>query len=113
MGRGALGCAPPASAGQGKAPEDRFVFIEHNDLAPARPVLEGGQFERAIGEVCGVGIEATSGTIVAYFLFLRHSAHSHDRVGRRSVGPTPWPVHGNSIGNRESHAGGGLDRRGD
>ena len=47
----ALGFAPPARAGQGKAPQDRFVFIEQNDLAPARPVLQGGEFERAIGEV--------------------------------------------------------------
>ena len=66
----ALGCAPPAGAGQGKAPQDGFVFIEQNDLAPTSLILEGGQFERAIGEVCGVGTEATSGTIVAYFLFL-------------------------------------------
>jgi hypothetical protein len=67
----ALGCAPPAGAGQGKAPEDRLVFIEQNDLTPTRLVLEGSQFERAISEVCGVGIEATSGTIVAYFLFFK------------------------------------------
>jgi len=67
----ALGGAPPAGAGQGKAPEDRCVFIEHNDLTPTRLVLEGSQFERAIGEVGGVGIEATRGTIVAYFLFFK------------------------------------------
>ena len=65
----ALGGAPPAGAGQGKAPEDRFVFIKQNDLAPTRLVLEGSQCERTISEVGGVGIEATSGTIVAYFLF--------------------------------------------
>src|SRR5215475_1424346 len=67
----ALGGAPPAGAGQGKAPEDRFVFIEQNDLAPARPVLEGRKVDRAIGEVGGVGIEATSGPIVAYVLFFK------------------------------------------
>src|SRR5262245_28693072 len=67
----ALGSAPPAGAGQGKAPQNGFVFIEQNDLAPASLILEGGQFERAIGEVCGVGIEATSGTIVAYFHFFK------------------------------------------
>src|SRR5215475_2002732 len=65
----ARGGAPPAGAGQGKAPEDRFVFIEQNDLAPTRPVLEGCKVDRAIGEVGGGGIEATSGTIVAYVLF--------------------------------------------
>jgi hypothetical protein len=67
----ALGGAPPAGAGQGKAPEDRFVFIEQNDLAPTRPVLEGRKVDRAIGEVGGVGIEATRGTIVAYVLFFK------------------------------------------
>ena len=67
----ALGCAPPAGAGQGKAPEDRFVFIEQNDLAPARPVLEGRQVDRTRGEVGGVGIETTRGTIVAYVLFFK------------------------------------------
>ena len=41
----ARGFAPPARAGQGKAPENRFVFIEQDDLAPARLVLEGGKCE--------------------------------------------------------------------
>ncbi len=67
----ALGCAPPAGAGQGKAPEDRFGFIEPNDLAPPRLGLEGSKCERAISEGCGVGIEATRGTIGAYVLFFQ------------------------------------------
>src|SRR6266571_8731250 len=29
-----LGFAPPAGAGEGKTPEDGFIFIEHNDLTP-------------------------------------------------------------------------------
>ena len=36
---------PPARAGQGKAPQDRFVCIEQNDLTTTRPVFEGGAFE--------------------------------------------------------------------
>ena len=40
-----LRCMPPARAGQGKAPEDGFVFIEQNDLTATGLVLEGGQFE--------------------------------------------------------------------
>jgi hypothetical protein len=47
----ALGCAPPARPEQGKAPEDGFVFVEQNDLATARLVLEGSQLERAVGEI--------------------------------------------------------------
>ena len=65
----ALGFAPPARPGQGKAPQDRFVFIEQNDLATARLVLEGSEFERAIGEVSRGGIEATGGAVVAYPFF--------------------------------------------
>jgi len=66
-----LRCTPPARAGQGKAPQDRFVFIEQNDLAPTRLVLEGSKFERAISEVCGVGIQSAGGPVVAYFLFFK------------------------------------------
>ena len=83
---GALGCTPPAGAGQGKAPQDRFVFIEQNNLAPARPVLEGGKFERAIGELCGVGIEATSRTRGAYVLFF----NTPRTLSRPSWTPVCW-----------------------
>src|SRR4029434_5096875 len=47
---GALDFAPPARAGQRKAPQDGFVFIEQNDLATTRLVLEGGELERGVGE---------------------------------------------------------------
>ena len=55
VGRRALGCAPPARAGQGKTPQDRFVFIEQNDLPAASLVLKGGKFKRTISEVSGGG----------------------------------------------------------
>ena len=57
----ALGAAPPAQPGQGKAPEDRFIFIEQNDLATAGLVLEGGECEGARGEVGGGRIESSGG----------------------------------------------------
>lgn len=60
----ALGAAPPAQPGEGKAPEDRFIFIEQNDLATAGLVLEGGEFEGAIGEVRGGRIESSGGAAV-------------------------------------------------
>jgi hypothetical protein len=66
---GALGGAPPARTGQGKAPHDRFICIEQNDLPAASLVLESGQFQSPISEVSGVGIEAPSGTVVAYRVF--------------------------------------------
>ena len=40
----------------GKAPQDGFVCIEQNDLAPARLVLEGGKFECAVSEISRGGI---------------------------------------------------------
>ena len=51
----ALGGAPPACAGQGKAPQDSFIGIEQNNLAPARLVLEGRECKRAVGEISGGG----------------------------------------------------------
>src|SRR5919198_1651696 len=65
----ALGRVPPAGAGQGKAPQDRFICIEQNDLSTARLVLEGGQFQSPIREVSGVGIQAPGGAIGAHLLF--------------------------------------------
>ena len=84
----ALGCVPPARAGQGKAPQDGFVCIEPNDLPTARLVLEGGKFQSPISEVSGVGLQATGGTIVAYPFFLMHRAHCRDRAG-----PPVWEAH--------------------
>jgi hypothetical protein len=46
----ALGAAPPTPPGQGKAPHAGFIFVEHNELAPARAVLEGGECEGGIRE---------------------------------------------------------------
>ena len=63
------GGAPPARAGQGKAPQDGFVFIKQNDVATARLVLESSQFKRTISEGSGVRIQAPGGTVVAYRVF--------------------------------------------
>jgi hypothetical protein len=60
----ALGFAPPTCPGQGKAPQDCFVFIEQNDLTPACSVLQGSEFDRAIGEIGRGGIKPPSGTAV-------------------------------------------------
>ena len=43
----ALGLAPPARPRQGKTPQDGFIFIEQNALAPAGLGLQGGKFERS------------------------------------------------------------------
>ena len=42
----ALGLAPPARPGQGKTPDDGFIFIKHNDLTPPGLILQGGKCER-------------------------------------------------------------------
>jgi hypothetical protein len=41
----AVGFPPPAGTGEGKAPQDGLIFVEHNDLAPASTVLQRGEFE--------------------------------------------------------------------
>jgi len=60
-----LGAAPPAQPGQGKAPHDRFIFIEQDDLPATCAVLQGSECKRAIGEISRRGIEPSSGTAVA------------------------------------------------
>jgi hypothetical protein len=65
----ALGCAPPASAGQGKAPQDGVVFREHNDLPTASLGLECRKCQRTRSEGSGVGIQAPGGTLGASRLF--------------------------------------------
>jgi hypothetical protein len=65
----ALGAAPPAQPGQGKAPHDRFVGIEQNAFAPARPILQGRECNRTVGERSRGGIEPSSGAAVAERFF--------------------------------------------
>src|SRR5215510_2651432 len=65
--------APPARAGQGKAPEDGFVGIEQNNLAPASLVLQSRKLDRTRGEIRGGGIQSTGGAVGAYRLFFNTS----------------------------------------
>ena len=65
----ALGFAPPAGAGQSEAPQDCFIFIEQNDLAPTRAVLQGSEVDRVRGEVGRGGIEPPGGTAGASRVF--------------------------------------------
>ncbi len=69
----ALGFAPPARPGEGKTPEDGFIFIEQNDLTPTSPVLQGGQFERSPRQLSGGGSEPPRGTAVADVFFFNTS----------------------------------------
>jgi hypothetical protein len=65
----ALHGAPPARPGQSTAPQDRFVFLEHNHLATTCLVLEGGKCERAVREISRGGIPSAGGAIGAYVVF--------------------------------------------
>jgi hypothetical protein len=67
----ALGAAPPAQPGEGKAPQDRFIFVEQNDLATTRSVLQGSEVDRARGEVGRGGIAPPGGTAVTYRVFFK------------------------------------------
>src|SRR5712692_1727640 len=68
-----LGFPPPARPGQGKTPEDGFIFIQQNDLTPTSPVLQGGQFERSPRQLSGGGSEPPRGTAVADVFFFNTS----------------------------------------
>jgi len=59
------GAAPPTQPGQGKAPHDRFIFIEQDNLTSTCLILQGSECQRAIGEISRSGIELSSGTAVA------------------------------------------------
>ena len=74
----APGGAPPARAGQRKAPQARCVFREHNDLATARLVLEGSKFESAIGESSRGGIQSAGGAVAAHRVFF-HTPRTRSR----------------------------------
>ncbi len=82
----ALRFAPPACAGQGKAPENRVVFIEQDALATASLVLEGGKCERAVGESSRGGLSSTGGAVGAYGLFF----HTQRTLSRLSWTPVCW-----------------------
>jgi hypothetical protein len=60
-----LGCAPPARAGQRKAPPDCFVFIEQNDLIPTGLIFESCEVDRGIREGSRVRSQAPGGAVVA------------------------------------------------
>ena len=73
---GALHFAPPTRPGQGKTPEDSFIFIEQNDLTPAGPVLEGREFKRSPRQLSGVRREPSCGSAVADVFFLTRRGRS-------------------------------------
>src|SRR5262245_14578578 len=66
-----LGWAPPARPGQGKTPEDGFIFIEQHDLTPASPLCEGSECERRPRPCSRVGSEPSRGSAGAAVFFLR------------------------------------------
>lgn len=65
----ALAASPLAAPGQGKTPEHRLILVEQNDLALARPIFQGFEFEAAIGQIGRVGIESARGATVAQGVF--------------------------------------------
>jgi hypothetical protein len=65
----ALGGAPPARTGEGKAPQEGFICIEQDDLTSSCSVLQGGELKRAIGEISWGGGQLASGAVVAEVFF--------------------------------------------
>jgi hypothetical protein len=81
-----LGFAPPAHAGQGKAPHDRFVFREQDDLTSTCAVFQGGERKRALGEISWGGSKATRGAVGAQVLFF----HTPRMLARPRRTPVCW-----------------------
>jgi len=65
--------APPAHPGQGKTPDDGFIFIEQNDCTPTGLILQGGKFERTPSQLSGGGSKPSRGTAIAYVFFFNTS----------------------------------------
>jgi hypothetical protein len=65
----ALGCAPPGCPGEGQTPHDRFLFLEHKDLAPPSPILQGGQLERSPRQLSRGRSQPPGGTAGAAVFF--------------------------------------------
>ena len=80
----ALSSAPPARPGEGKTPQDGLIFIEQNDLATTGSILQGGEFQRGIGEVSRGGIEPSRRTAITDVFFLIRRGRSHGSHGPRS-----------------------------
>jgi hypothetical protein len=73
---GPLHFAPPARPGQGKTPQDRFIFIEQDNLATAGPILQRCEFDRSPRQFSRVGSEPSRGTAVAEIFFLTRRGRS-------------------------------------
>ena len=71
------GAAPPARPRERKTPDNGFIFIQQNNLAPLGAVLQSGQFARRPRQGSRVGSEASCGAAVADVFFLRRCGHSH------------------------------------
>lgn len=82
----ALVTSPPAASGQGKAPKHRLILVEQNDFTLARPVFQSREFEAAIGQVGGIGIEAAGGAAVAQRVFF----NARRTLSRPSWTPVCW-----------------------
>jgi hypothetical protein len=67
----ALGGAPPARPGEGKAPEARVIFIAQQALTAARLVLERRQVERAVSEISRGGSAPPRGAVAAQRVFFK------------------------------------------
>ena len=63
------GAAPPARSRERKTPDNGFIFIQQNNLAPLGTVLQSGQFARRPRQVSRVGSEASCGAAVAEVFF--------------------------------------------
>ena len=60
----ALISTPPADSGQGKAPHDRFIFIEPDEPVLSGLLLQLGQFDSRLSQLMGLRVEPAGGAVV-------------------------------------------------
>jgi len=75
----ALRFAPPAHPGQGKTPDDGFIFIEQDDLTPTGLGLQGGKCESTPRQLSGGRSEPPRGTAGADVFFF-HTSRTLSRL---------------------------------
>src|SRR5262245_50915564 len=71
------GAAPPACPRERKTPDNGFIFLQQNNLAPLGAVRQSGQCARSPRQGSRVGSEASRGPTVADVFVLRRCGYSH------------------------------------
>jgi hypothetical protein len=104
--------APPAGAGAGQAPYDRFIRREEEARAPASVGRERRQRDRGVGQGRRGGRKPTGGREQLPAFFFTPRGPLHAPAGRLLAEPGPGRVRDHSRGQSGPPAAAGRDPRG-